>query len=120
MVKRVLPFTKTADDTGIRVVYTDNRGCFGNNVACQWEIRFDDNQCSMPGNLAYVYYSDHACVGGTLKFPRSETVVGTCFGLPADDYEIQVWIASVPGFQYIGDFHTGGFSYWALEAEEVN
>ena len=140
LLSRVLSFTKTEDDTGIRVSYTDNRGCYGipfpneGNIACQWEIhfystQFDGTQCITPSNLAYAYYSNHTGVGGILVFTRSETVVGTCFaieldtdtgelGLPAGDYEIQVWIAPVPGF-IAGDFNTGLSSYWALEAEEV-
>ena len=69
LTNRVLEdFTKTEDATGIRVSYTDNRGCSGNNVACQWEIRFDNDRCTP--NLTYMYYSDHNGVGGILKFPR--------------------------------------------------
>lgn len=44
---------------------------------------------------------------------------GTCFGLPADTYVVQVYVSAAPSGQ-LGNCKTGYLGqYWALEVEEV-
>jgi len=50
---------------------------------------------------------------------RSQANFGTCFGLPADTYVVQVYVGAAPSAQ-LGDCKTGYLGqYWALEVEEV-
>jgi hypothetical protein len=115
---RTLLFKKTRDDTGLRVAYTDNFRVYGQG-ACRWEIKFDDASCADPGGLSYdAYYG--ASEGINIHRPTS--VFGTCFGLPAKEYTLQVHVMPLPAAsgQPLGDCHTGWWQqYYALEAEEV-
>jgi hypothetical protein len=115
---RTLSFTKTQDTTGIRVGYADNLRV-ATTGACQWEIRFNGTSCAMPGALIYDLY--YGGVTG-MNHHRGEAVFGTCFGLPAGNYTIQIYVGPVAAAagQPLGDCDTGWFNqYWAIEAEEV-
>ena len=74
---------------------------------------FNEASCAAPGPLAYDYYDP---TGENLI--RSQAVVGTCLGLLAGSYTIQVRVGDTPGYGG-GDAYTGWNSYWSLEAEEV-
>ncbi len=114
IVSRVLTFTKTQAATGIRVSYTDNRRSIGNGVGCRWEIKFNNASCAMPGPLVYDVYTSN-----TVNILRPDSVFGTCFGLAAGAYTIQVAVGATPSYGG-GDCYTGfNGQYWALEAEEV-
>jgi hypothetical protein len=115
---RTLSFTKTQAATGIRVAYADDLRV-ANMGACQWEIRFNGNSCATPGPLIYdVYY------GGvpSMNHHRGEAVFGTCLGLAAGNYNIQIFVGPVGAGagQPLGDCDTGWYNqYWSIEAEEV-
>jgi hypothetical protein len=114
IASRVLTFTKTQAATAIRVSYTDNRRSIGNGVACRWEIRFNGASCAMPGPLVYDVYTSN-----TVNILRPDSVFGTCFGLGAGSYTVQVAAGPTPGYTQ-GDCYTGfNNQYWSLEAEEV-
>jgi hypothetical protein len=118
LVTRTLTFVKTQAATGVRVAYNDNLRV-ANSGACRWEILFNGASCAMPGPLGYdVYFGGVAA----MNHHRSESVFGTCFGLAAGSYNIQVRVGTVPAAsgQPLGDCDTGWYnSYWAIEAEEV-
>ncbi len=77
---RVLTFTKKQADTGIRIIYSDNFRCLSqsNRAKCQWSIYFNGASCSNPVPLAY-----GMDVNPGNNHHRSDTFVGTCFGLAA-------------------------------------
>jgi hypothetical protein len=50
---------------------------------------------------------------------RADTTVGTCFGLPAGTYTIQIYVGAVSGYPANPDLYTGWNGIWSLEAEEV-
>lgn len=118
LASRVLTFTKTRADTGIRVSYVDDLRVNASG-ACRWEIKFNGASCTMPGVLGYdIYY------GGVpnMNHHRGESVFGTCFGLAAGPTTIQIYVGPVPtgSGQPQGDCDTGWYNqYWAIEAEEV-
>jgi hypothetical protein len=118
LTTRVLKFTKTRADTGIRVSWTDNLRVTAKSGgdSCRWEIKFDNTSCGNPGALVYdIYYGG---VAG-MNHHRPDTLIGTCFGLGAGDHMIQVFVGPVPDYGQ-GDCATGWYNqYWALEAEEV-
>lgn len=118
---RVLTFTKNQSNTGIRVIHTDNRSCggpLGSSPACRLEIRFNGSSCSNPGPLIYDYHVSGVS-SGDVNALQSLTTVGTCFGLPAGTYTIQVYGGSLPGYSSVS-VRLGWYnSYWSLEAEEV-
>jgi hypothetical protein len=114
VASRVLMFTKTQASTGIRVSYTDNRRSIGAGVSCRWEIKFNNASCAMPGPLVYDVYTSN-----TVNILRPDSVFGTCLGLAAGTYTIQVAVGPTPGYPQ-GDCYTGfNAQYWSLEAEEV-
>ena len=55
---------------------------------------------------------------GAMNIHRSNTLVGTCFGLSAGAHTIEVHRVLVPAHTP-GDFHTGWRSHCSIEAEEV-
>lgn len=112
---RLLKFSKTRADTGIRVTWTDNTRVTGGD-ACRWEIKIDGASCTNPGPLVNDLY-----FGGVsgMNHHRFATVIETCFGLAAGEHQIQVFVGPVPAYSQ-GDCYTGWANqYWALEAEEV-
>lgn len=114
---RTLVFTKKQSSTGVRVTYTDNMRVYSPSSAAagRWEVLFNGAACANPGPLVYDYYDNLA--GHVLH--RSQTVCGTCFGLPAGSTTIQIRVVDVPS-SVSGDRSTGwNNSYWSIEAEEV-
>jgi hypothetical protein len=118
VMMRTLAFSKTQAATGIRVSYQDNFrvNTNANSGACRWELLFNGQPCATPGRLIYDEYA----------FPNSnihrpQTVTGTCMGLAAGNYTIQVAVATAPGYVAANsDCYTGwNASYWSIEAEEV-
>ena len=120
IVSRTLAFSKTQAATGIRVAYSDNLRAFspGGTGACLWEIRFNGTSCAMPGAIVNDVY-----VGGiaNMNHHRPSSVFGTCFGLAAGNYNIQIYVGPQPaGGEAQADCYTGwNLGYWAIEAEEV-
>ena len=119
LVSRTLTFTKTQAATGVPVSYNDNLRV-ANGGACRWEIIFNGASCPMPaGGLVYdVYFGG---VAG-MNHHRPEALFGTCMGLAAGSYNIQIRVGAVASGsgQPIGDCYTGWFAAtWQLEAEEV-
>jgi len=119
IASRVLTFTKTQAATSIRVSYTDNFSVYtptGTAGACRWEIQFNGVSCATPGKLIYDVY-----VGTTFNHHRPASLFGTCSGLAAGTYNIQVTATTAPGYVLANsDCYTGwNAAYWALEAEEV-
>jgi hypothetical protein len=115
LVSRHLTFTKTRDATGITVRYQDNFRVYGSD-ACRWEIRFNGASCADPGALAYDYYYGEV---GPQNDHRSASNFGTCMGLPAGVYVIQVYTLPTPGYPVTNCYTGWNNQYWALEAEEV-
>lgn len=118
IASRVLTFTKTQAATGVRIAYTDDLRV-ANQGACQWEIKFNGVSCATPGPLIYdLYYGGVA----NMNHHRAGSVFGTCFGLAAGNYTVQVSVGLVSSgaAQPQGDCDTGWYAqYWAIEAEEV-
>jgi hypothetical protein len=118
IVSRTLAFTKTQEATGIRVGYSDNFRAFSASGvgACRWEIRFNGTSCTVP-------IINDLYVGGipNQSAHRMGSVFGTCFGLPAGNYNVQVYVGPQPaGLQVQADCYTGWYlQYWSIEAEEV-
>jgi hypothetical protein len=119
IASRVLAFTKTQAATSIRVGYTDNFRVAtpsGVDGACRWEIQFNGVSCAMPGKLIYDQYSIAA-----FNQHRPQAVFGTCSGLAAGNYNIQITVSTAPGYLAANsNCYTGwNASYWSIEAEEV-
>jgi hypothetical protein len=114
---RTLTFTKTQAATGIRISYVDDMRINSANGGCRWEIRFNGTSCATPGALIYDTYIG----GAAINHHRAVGVFGTCFGLAAGNYNIQVSVGPVPvAAAPAGDCDTGWYNqYWAIEAEEV-
>ncbi len=113
---RTLTFTKTKNDTAIRVFYIDNMRSYsadGTHRACQWHIYFNGSPCpSIP--IRGAVYSE---VGAGQNIHRTRSIGGVCTGQPAGTYTIQVYVSNAPGYQ--ARCYTGWNSSFYLEAEEV-
>lgn len=100
---RTLTFVKKQSDTGIRVTYSDGRRVIGvSGNGGRWEAKFNAASCANPGPLAWDMYdnlngSDHH---------RTDTTIGTCFGLAAGTYTIQIYVGPAPGYA-VSDLYTG-------------
>jgi hypothetical protein len=113
---RVLTFTKTRNDTGIRVLYIDNMRSYsadGTTRACQWNIYFSGAPCPS-GNIRGVVYS---AAGAGHNHYRERSIAGVCSGQSAGEYTIQVYVSNVSGYQ--ARCWTGWNSNFHVEAEEV-
>jgi len=139
LTTRVLTFNKKKDDTGIRVTYLDvaklvgglyNGDLFngvpqvlgGRGIDYKWEIRFNGNSCTNPGPLTSHAYATAYNVE-VIKTNWPIVIIGTCFGLPAGTYTIQVYnvrLNWVTDLLYEPEVETGiSDTHWSLEAEEV-
>lgn len=115
IASRLLSFTKTQAATGIRVSWEDNLRVAG-SCCCRWNIRFNGATCTDPGGLYFDHY--YGGVAGENDH-RTKANFGTCFGLGAGTYTVQVYVGPVGG-NPVSDCYTGWDNqYWALEAEEV-
>jgi hypothetical protein len=116
---RTLAFAKVQAGTAIRVTYTDNFRVATpatSGGACRWELLFNGQPCAMPGRLIYDLYAP-----ANFNNHRPQSVAGTCLGLAAGNYNIQVAVSTAPGYVTANsDCYTGwNQSYWSIEAEEV-
>ncbi len=111
LLSRTLNFTKTKDETAIRVGYTDNFRVNGQNSSGRWEIRVN----GLPpagGNVQFDIYE----ASGNHHF--SSTLVGYLEGVPAGTHSIEIWVG--PTSTSGGDLYTGWQeTRWTIEAEEV-
>jgi hypothetical protein len=118
IVTRTLTFMKTQAATAIRVTYTDNFRVLTGAVdgACRWELLFNGAQCTMPGRLIYDQYSPP-----NFNQHRPQSITGTCLGLAAGNYNIQVAVSTSPGYVAANSNCWTGWNaaYWSIEAEEV-
>lgn len=111
---RQLGFPKRRADTGIRVTYTDLPSIHGTG-GLRLEILFNGAPCPSPGPLIFDYY-DSSNIGET---DYSQTVCGTCFGLPEGNRIITIRAEAVPGAP-VNTISMNLFNgRWTLEAEEV-
>jgi hypothetical protein len=113
---RVLTFTKTRNDTGIRVLYNDSMRSYsadGTTRACQWHIYFNGAPCPS-GDIRGATYSE---AGAGHNKHRNGAVGGVCSGQSAGEYTIQVYVSNVSGYQ--ARCWTGWNSTFHIEAEEV-
>jgi len=111
VASRLLTYVKKKGETGVRISWIDNLEVVALD-ACRWSIRFNGAECADPGPIAFDY-------GANMNGKRSQANFGTCFGLPADTYVVQVYVGAAPAGQ-LGDCKTGYLGqYWALEVEEV-
>lgn len=116
LADRAVLFSKQLASTGLRVTYTDNMRVLGQGGG-RWEIRVNGVPCTNPGPLVYDYYEDGI---GSGYMHQSQTVCGTCFGLPAGPYVVRIFVGPSPGYGPM-DLYTGwNNSYWSLEVEEVH
>lgn len=122
VAQRSLMFNKTSNDTALRVIWQDNLQAYRltADAACSWEIKFGGSSCAGPGPLLYPVYVGGGRTGVDpmgVNVPKS--ITGTCEGLPAGHYNVQVFAtpeSSRPDSQCI----TGGHeAYFSLEVEEV-
>ena len=115
IASRVLTFVKKQNDTGIRITYSDWRRTMGTTATSgTWEAKFNGASCTNPGPVAWAIYE---WVSGN-DYHRADTTTGTCFGLPAGTYTIQIYVGPTPGYA-AGNLYTGWWNLWSLEAEEV-
>ena len=110
---RTLTFVKKYGDTGIRVTYSDGRRVLAASTGGRWEVKFNAASCPTPGPIAWDIHS-----GSSGDYHRADATVGTCFGLPAGTYTIQIYVGPTPGYP-VCDLYTGWIGLWSLEAEEV-
>lgn len=116
---RRIDFVKRANDTGLRVSWTDNFRVLNNAQACQWEVLFNGKSCTSPAGL---YWSKYEGATGSNRHDPS-TVTGTCFGisgggLPQGAVAITTRVGPV-GSYTTGDCDTGWITLTNFEAEEV-
>ena len=110
---RTLSFVKKQAATGIRVSYSDGRRVNGASIGARWEAKFNGASCGNPGPLAWDIHS-----GSSGDYHRADATIGTCFGLVAGTYTIQIYVGPAPGYA-VTDLYTGWQGIWSLEAEEV-
>jgi hypothetical protein len=117
---RVLSFTKTKDDTTIRIGYTDALTVYCESSRCSgfWEIKVDGESCP-GGGLVYVYSVYN--LEKKTHIQRARNIVGYCQGLEKGEHEIQVWIVKMDVvYGSVGRCTTGHLgSRWTIEAEET-
>lgn len=110
---RTVTYPKRMAGSGLRVMWSDNFRVFNPNTACTWEVLFNGAVCTNPGSLRFTKYNQDGP-----NRPDPNTVMGTCFGLPAGNIIVTTRVQQFPVYPG-GDCYTGFQSLVSLEVEEV-
>ena len=119
---RVLSFTKTRDDTDIRISWSDNRRTLAYSYG-YWEIYLNGQHCTVPGRMRSYRHTRGIDNGSYSDYHLSSTHIHYCNTtaagpLTAGTYEIKIQVHHVGGGR--SDWYVGwDNTQYVLEAEEV-
>ncbi len=116
---RVLTITKklAANQSVLRILYSDNFRLNGNDASARWEIRVKDTKSNdlialNPRIISDRFHQYHNhCIPGM--------IMGYASKLPASTYEIQVWVLALLKTEPTNALTGFNFCTWCLEAEEI-
>ena len=109
-------FTKTKDDTALRVVYQGNFQLYCNSCCKRWFITFNGAECSGPLPIDVVLFLRRGAQGYDEHIPGS--IEGYCDNIHKGKIRVGINIGNCPGYGN-SDGSTGWNSVSRLMIEEV-